>query len=257
MLDSLFDLSGKVALLTGATRGMGLALAEGLAMAGARVMVSSRNQEACDSAAAGINRLCGADRAVGVACNIGYKEQLQNLVDEAHRQLGPIDILMANAGVNPYFGPSADIPDSAFDKTMNSNVKSNHWLCHMVLPDMVARRDGVVVITSSNGAFLPSTHLGTYTISKAADLALVRNLAVEYGGHNIRVNALCPGVFKTAFAAALWQNPDGTEKPSEGTLQRFGDPEELRGAAVFLASRAASYMTGQALIIDGGHVMAR
>jgi NAD(P)-dependent dehydrogenase (short-subunit alcohol dehydrogenase family) len=236
---------------------MGLALAEGLAMAGARVMVSSRNQEACDSAAAGINTLCGAERAVGVACNIGYKEQLQNLVDEAHRQLGPVDILMANAGVNPYFGPSADIPDSAFDKTMNSNVKSNHWLCHMVLPDMVAKREGVVVITSSNGAFLPSTHLGAYAISKAADLALVRNLAVEYGEHNIRVNALCPGVFKTAFAAALWQNPDGTEQPAEGTLKRFGDPEELRGAAIFLASRAASYMTGQALIIDGGHVMAR
>jgi NAD(P)-dependent dehydrogenase (short-subunit alcohol dehydrogenase family) len=255
---SLFDLTGKVAVLTGASKGIGKALAEGLALAGAKVVISSRKEDVCQTTAAGINELCGEDRAIAVACNVGYKEQLQNLVDETHKQLGSIDILIGNAGVNPFFGPSSEIPDEAFDKTMNSNVKSNHWLCHMVLPEMVEKRDGTIIITSSNGGFLPSTHLGAYAISKAADLALVRNLAAEYGPHNIRVNALCPGLFKTDFAAALWQDAAGNEIPADGiVLRRFGEPEELRGVAVFLASRAASYMTGQALIIDGGHVMVR
>ncbi|MEE8077612.1 MAG: SDR family oxidoreductase [Pseudomonadales bacterium] len=255
---SLFDLTGKVAVLTGASKGIGKALAEGLALAGAKVVISSRKEDVCQATAAGINELCGEDRAIAVACNVGYKEQLQNLVDETHKQLGSIDILIGNAGVNPFFGPSSEIPDEAFDKTMNSNVKSNHWLCHMVLPEMVEKRDGTIIITSSNGGFLPSTHLGAYAISKAADLALVRNLAAEYGPHNIRVNALCPGLFKTDFAAALWQDAAGNEIPADGiVLRRFGEPEELRGVAVFLASRAASYMTGQALIIDGGHVMVR
>jgi NAD(P)-dependent dehydrogenase (short-subunit alcohol dehydrogenase family) len=257
----MFDLTGKVAVLTGASIGMGRALAEGLAMAGAKVVVSSRKGDVCNDTAAQINELCGvgpgAERAIGVACNIGYKEQLQNLVDVAHERFGPIDILVCNAGVNPFFGPSAEIPDSAFDKVMSSNIKSNHWLCHMVLPDMVAKRDGCIIITSSNGGFMASTHLGAYTISKAADLALVRNLAAEYGEHNIRVNALCPGVFKTNFARVLWQQ-DGKDKPADHvTLRRFGEPEELRGVGVFLASRAGSYMTGQALVIDGGQVMVR
>ncbi|MEM7218794.1 MAG: glucose 1-dehydrogenase [Pseudomonadota bacterium] len=255
---TLFDLSGKVALTTGSSKGMGRALAEGLAMAGARVVVSSRNQDACEATAAAINELCGEERALGVACNIGYKEQLQALVDTTHERFGSVDILFANAGVNPFYGPSAEIPDSAFDKTMASNVKSNHWLAHMVLPDMVRARDGCIVITSSNGAFMPSTHLGAYAISKAADLALVRNLAAEYGEHNVRINALCPGLFKTDFAQVLWQDEEGNERPADDiTLRRWGDPDELRGVGVFLASRAASYMTGQALIIDGGNVMVR
>ncbi len=254
----MFDLSGKIALLTGSSIGMGRALAEGLALAGARVVISSRKLDVCEATAAAINEMCDADRAIAIACNIGHKEQLQNLVDETHRQLGPIDILVGNAGVNPFFGSSADIPDSAFDKTISTNLKSNHWLCQMVIPDMVKKRDGVVIITSSNGAFGPSTFLGTYSISKAADLALVRNLAAEYGHCNIRVNALCPGVFKTRFSAALWQDENGNERPAEEIpLQRFGDPEELRGVGVFLASKSASFMTGQALIIDGGSVMVR
>ena len=255
---TLFDLTGKVALTTGSSIGMGRALAEGLAMAGARVVISSRKFDVCEQTAAEINAICGEDRAIAIACNIGYKEQLQTLVDETHTRLGAIDILINNAGVNPFHGPSKDIPDSAFDKIMESNVRSNHWLCHMVLPDMVAKKDGVIVITSSNGAFQPSTQLGAYAISKAADLALVRNLAAEYGPHNIRVNALCPGLFKTRFAQVLWSDDKGNEYPADGiTLNRFGEPEELRGVSVFLASRAASYMTGQALIVDGGQVMVR
>ncbi len=255
---SMFDMTGKVALLTGSSIGMGRALAEGFALAGAKVVISSRKVDVCEQTAAEINEMCGEDRAIAIGCNIGHKEQLQNLVDETRRQLGHIDILVGNAGINPFYGPSSEIPDSAFDKTLATNVKSNHWLCHMVLPEMVKRKDGVIIITSSNGAFSASTTLGAYAISKAADLALVRNLAAEYGPHNIRVNALCPGLFKTRFAAALWNDEDGNERPATGqTLRRFGDPEELRGVGVFLASVAASYMTGQALTIDGGQVMCR
>lgn len=254
----MFDLTGKNAVLTGSSIGMGRALAEGLALAGAKVVISSRKEDVCKDTAAAINELCGDDRAIAIPCNIGYKEQLQNLVDETHRQLGGIDILVGNAGVNPFYGPSAEIPDSAFDKTLSSNIKSNHWLCHMVLPDMVEKKDGVIIITSSNGAFSASTVLGAYVISKAADLALVRNLAAEYGRYNIRVNALCPGIFKTRFSAALWQDQDGNELPAVNVpLQRHGDPEELRGVAVFLASKAASFMTGQGLVIDGGVAMVR
>jgi NAD(P)-dependent dehydrogenase (short-subunit alcohol dehydrogenase family) len=254
----MFDLTGKIALLTGSSIGMGRALAEGLALAGARVVISSRKEDVCDATAAAINDLCGDDRAIAISCNIGYKEQLRHLVDETHRQLGAIDILVGNAGVNPFFGPSAEIPDSAFDKTLSTNIKSNLWLCNMVLPDMVEKEDGVIIITSSNGAFSPSTTLGAYAISKAADLALVRNLAAEYGRYNIRVNALCPGVFKTRFSAAIWQDQNGNEIPTVNVpLQRYGDPEELRGVGVFLASKAASFMTGQGLVIDGGVVMVR
>ena len=257
-LAALFDLTGKVALTTGSSIGMGRALAEGLALAGAKVVVSSRKGDVCQQTADEINAMCGEERAIAVAGNVGSKEQLQNLVDETHVRLGKIDILINNAGVNPHYGPSKDIPDEAFDKTMNSNVRSNLWLCHMVLPDMVQKKDGVIVITASSGAFQPSTVLGAYTIAKAAELALVRNLAAEYGQHNIRINALCPGLYKTKFAQVLWQDKEGNEYPAdEVTLKRFGEPEELRGVGVFLASRAASYMTGQALILDGGQVMVR
>ncbi len=254
----LFDLTGKIALTTGSSLGMGRALAEGLALAGAKLVVSSRKGDVCQQTADEINAMCGDERAIAIACNVGYKEQLQNLVNETHVRLGKVDILINNAGVNPFHGPSKDISDEAFDKTMNSNVRSNLWLCHMVLPDMVQKKDGVIVITASNGAFQPSTALGAYTIAKAAELALVRNLAAEYGQYNIRINALCPGLFKTKFAQVLWLDEKGNEYPADDvTLKRFGEPEELRGVGVFLASRAASYMTGQALIIDGGQVMVR
>ena len=257
-LTNLFDLTGKVALTTGSSIGMGRALAEGLAIAGAQVVISSRKLDACQQTAKEINEMVGEERAHPIACNVGYKEQLEALVQQTRERLGPIDILFNNAGVNPFHGASKDIPDAAFDKTMHTNVRSNHWLCHLVLPDMVAKRDGVIVITSSNGAFMASTELGAYAISKAADLALVRNLAAEYGKHNIRVNALCPGLFKTRFAAALWADEAGKERPADYVpMGRFGSPEELRGASVFLASKAASYMTGQALTIDGGIVMVR
>lgn len=250
---SLFDLTGKIALLTGASKGMGKAMAEGLAEHGAKVVISSRKIDQCEATAKEINDACGEGTAVAIACNIGYKDQLQNLVDETHEKLGKIDILVANAGVNPFFGPMADIPDEAFDKIMGSNVKSNHWLCQMVAPDMIEKGEGCIMITSSTGAFSGSEVLGTYNISKLADIALVRNLALEFGPKGIRVNAICPGLIKTDFAKALWDNPEAAERANEQTpLRRLGEPEDLKGTPVFLASKAGAYITGQAITVCGG-----
>jgi NAD(P)-dependent dehydrogenase (short-subunit alcohol dehydrogenase family) len=249
----LLDLTGKVALLTGSSKGMGQAMAEGLAEQGAKVVVSSRKLDQCEAAVEEINAKCGGGAAVAIACNIGYKEQLQELVDKTHEKLGPIDILVGNAGVNPFYGPMSEIPDWAFDKIMGSNVRSNHWLCQMVAPDMIAKGSGSMMITSSSGAFTPSTVLGTYSISKLADIALVRNLAAELGPHGIRVNAICPGLIKTDFARALWDNPEAKKRSEEKIpLRRLGESEDLKGIVVFLASDASSFMTGQALTLCGG-----
>jgi NAD(P)-dependent dehydrogenase (short-subunit alcohol dehydrogenase family) len=250
---TLFDLTGKVALVTGSTKGIGKAIAERLAEHGARVVVSSRKPEACDRVAAGINEAHGAKRAVPIACNINYKDQLQALVAETHAQLGPIDILVCNAAVNPAYGPMSEITDDAFDKILGANIRSNHWLAQLVLPDMIARRDGAIIIVSSIGGYRGSTMLGTYCISKAADLQLARNLAVENGPHNVRVNCIAPGLVKTDFARALWDTPEGERRASSGTpLRRLGEPDDIAGAAVFLASRAGAWMTGQSIIVDGG-----
>ena len=249
----LFDLTGKVALLTGASKGMGEAMAEGLAEQGAKVVISSRKLDQCEVAAEKINAKCGEGSAVAIACNIGHKDQLQELVDATHEKLGPIDILVGNAGVNPFYGPMSEIPDWAFDKIMTSNVRSNHWLCQMVAPDMIAKGAGSMMITSSAGAFIPSTVLGTYNISKLADIALVRNLAAELGPHGVRVNAICPGLIKTDFAKALWDTPEAEKRSQERMpLRRLGESEDLKGVAVFLASDASSFMTGQALTVCGG-----
>lgn len=252
-MSKMFDLEGKVALLTGASKGMGKAMAEGLAEHGAKVVISSRKQDQCDAVAAQINETYGAGTATAIACNIGYKEQLQALVDATHAQVGKIDILVGNAGVNPFYGPMSEIPDSAFDKIMSSNVKSNHWLCQMVAPDMIEKGAGSMMITASVGAYGPSTTLGTYNISKLADIALVRNLAAELGPHGVRVNAICPGLIKTDFAKALWDNPETEAAASERfPLGRLGEPEDFKGIVVYLASDASSYMTGQALTVCGG-----
>ena len=255
---SLFDLTGKVAIVTGSSKGIGRSIATAMAAHGARVIISSRKADACEAVAAEINTLCAdaAGEALAIPANIGDKEQLQNLVEETKSSLGPIDILVCNAAVNPYYGPSKDIPDSAFDKIMASNVKSNHWLCHMVLPEMVERKDGAILVVSSIGGLRASTVIGTYNISKAADLALVRNLSAEYGKHNIRVNAIAPGLIRTDFARALWENPDTLKMATANTpLRRIGEPDELAGVAVFLASEAGTFATGQTFVIDGGQTV--
>ena len=255
-IKDLFDLNGRVALLTGASKGMGYAMAEALAELGAHVVVSSRKQDACEEAAAAINEQFGENAATAIACNIGYKDQLQALVDETHNRLGPIDILVANAGVNPFYGSMTDIPDEAFDKILASNVRSNHWLCQMVLPDMIEKGRGSIMITASTGAFSGSLVLGTYNISKLADIALVRNLALEHGPKGVRVNAICPGLIKTDFAKALWDNPEGERLASEQIpLRKLGEAEDLKGLVAFLASDASGHVTGQAMTVCGGSNM--
>jgi len=253
---SLFDLSGKTAVITGASRGIGEAIARQMADHGANVVVSSRKADACDVVTNDINAK-HPGRAATVACNIGDKAQLQNLVDQSRKIFGKIDILVCNAAINPYFGPSADCPDEAFDKIMGSNVKSNHWLSNMVMPEMIERKDGAIIIISSIGGIKGSAILGTYGLSKAADFQLARNIAVEHGKNNIRANAIAPGLIKTYFAQALWDNPDILEQSTSTTpLRRIGMPDEIAGAAVFLASPAGAFMTGQQVVIDGGQTIA-
>ncbi|MEN9316118.1 MAG: hypothetical protein RIS35_2511 [Pseudomonadota bacterium] len=250
---SLFDLTGQVAVVTGGSKGIGRAICERLAEHGAKVVVSSRKLDACELVAAGIRERGG--EAVAKACHIGRKEELRRLVDETTALWGRIDILVCNAAVNPYYGPSTDMPDEAWDRVMNSNVRSNFWLCNMVLPGMIERRDGAIIIVSSIGGFQGSDTLGAYCISKAADMQLARNLAVEFSQHNIRANCIAPGLIKTDFARALWENPELRRKTLEFTpMQRIGEPDEIAGAAVFLASAAGRYMTGQTMIIDGGRL---
>lgn len=248
---SLFSLENKVALITGSTKGIGKSIAERMAEQGARVVISSRNQEACDEVANEINANGG--EAIAVACNINYPEQLQNLVQATLDKWGKIDSLVCNAALNPYFGPSQDIPDSAFDKVMNANIGSVHRLCQLVIPQMAEAGGGAVVIVSSIGGLKGTATLGAYAISKAADMQIARNLAVEWGPKNVRVNCIAPGLIRTDFARALWENPEIYEATvANYPLRRIGEPDEIAGAAVFLASDAGSFTTGQTLVIDGG-----
>ena len=254
---NLFDLSGKVALITGSSRGIGRAIAERLAEHGARVVISSRKAEPCQEVAGAINARYpmadGSARAIVVTANISSKEALQHLVDETNRQLGGVHVLVCNAASNPYYGPQAGISDDQFRKILDNNIVANHWLIGMVAPQMVERRDGAVIIVSSIGGLRGSSVLGAYCISKAADMQLARNLAVELGPHNVRVNCIAPGLIKTDFAKALWEDEAMLERRNASTpLRRIGEPDEIAGAAVYLASQAGSFMTGQSLVIDGG-----
>jgi NAD(P)-dependent dehydrogenase (short-subunit alcohol dehydrogenase family) len=252
---SLFDLEGKVVLITGSTKGIGKAIAERMAEQGASVVISSRNQDACDEVAAEIT--ARGHKAVGIACNINHKEQLQQLVEKAKAALGKIDILVCNAALNPYFGTSQDIPDEAFDKVMHANIGSVHRLCQLVIPGIAESGGGAVVIISSIGGLKGTNALGAYAISKAADMQIARNLAVEWGPKNVRVNCIAPGLVRTDFAKALWENPDIYAATVKNyPLRRIGEPDEIAGAAVFLASQAGSFTTGQTLVIDGGGTIA-
>jgi NAD(P)-dependent dehydrogenase (short-subunit alcohol dehydrogenase family) len=252
---SLFDLSGKVAVVTGSTKGIGKAIAERMAEQGARVVISSRNQDLCDDVATNIVSKGG--HAVGISCNINHKEQLESLVEKTNSLFGDIDVLVCNAALNPYFGPSQEIPDQAFDKVMHANIGSVHRLCQLVIPNMKKLGGGSVVIISSIGGLKGSASLGAYAISKAADMQMARNLAVEWGPDNIRVNCIAPGLVKTDFARALWEDPKIYEATvANYPLRRIGEPDEIAGAAVFLASGAGSFTTGQTLVIDGGGTIA-
>ena len=250
---SLFDMTGKVAVITGSSRGIGKAIAEEMAVHGAKVVISSRKADACQAVADAINAKHGDGTAIVVPANISSKESLQNLVDETRKAFGKIDVLVCNAASNPYFGPMAEIPDDAFNKILTNNIVANNWLITMVVPEMIARGDGAITIISSIGGIKGSSVIGAYCISKAADMQLARNLADEYGPKGVRVNCIAPGLIKTDFAKALWDDPV-TLKRSTATasLKRIGEPHEIAGAAVFLSSAAGAFMTGQTMVIDGG-----
>src|SRR5215216_1848460 len=238
---SLFDMKGKVAVITGSTRGIGRAIAERMAEHGAKVVISSRKQDVCDQVAKEVNEKFGTGKAVAIAANISSKENLQNLVDESNR------------ASNPYYGPLGGISDDQFRKILDNNIVANNWLINMVVPQMIERKDGSIVIVSSIGGLKGSTVLGAYAISKAADMQLARNLACEYGKHNIRVNCIAPGLIKTDFAKALWDNPENLKaSTSRSPLLRIGVPDEIAGAAVLMGSAAGDFMTGQTVVIDGG-----
>ena len=256
-MSNLFDLTGRVAVVTGSSRGIGRAIAERLAEHGANVVISSRKAEACAETAEAINGACGRKAAVPVEANISSKEALQRLVDETSRIFGRIDVLVCNAASNPYYGSMAGISDEQFRKILDNNVIANNWLIQMAAPGMIERKDGSVVIVSSIGGLKGSPVIGAYNISKAADFQLARNLAVELGMHNVRVNCIAPGLVRTDFARALWENPQTLKAVTATTpLKRIGEPDEIAGAAVFLASRASSFMTGQTIVVDGGATIA-
>ena len=252
-MSGLFDLTGKVAVITGSSRGIGKAIAEAMAEQGAKVVISSRKQDACEETAAEINAAHGEGTALAVAANISSKDDLQALADATRKAFGQIDILVCNAASNPYYGPMAGIADDQFRKILENNVIANHWLISMVAPEMLEREEGSIIIVSSIGGLTSSTVIGAYNISKAADFQLARNLAAEFGPKGVRVNCIAPGLIKTDFARALWENPDTLKLVTKNTpLKRIGEPREIAGAAVYLASPASTFMTGQALIVDGG-----
>src|SRR5277367_1803456 len=250
---TLFDMKGKVAVITGSTRGIGRAIAERMAEHGAKVVISSRKQDVCDQVTKEINDKFGKATAVAIAANISSKENLQHLVDESNRAFGKIDVLVCNAASNPYYGPLGGISDEQFRKILDNNIVANNWVISMVVPQMIERKDGSIIVVSSIGGLKGSTVLGAYAISKAADMQLARNLACEYGQHNIRVNCIAPGLIKTDFAKALWDNPENRKEwDDRAPMGRAGEPDEIAGAAVFLASKASSFMSGQVIVIDGG-----
>ena len=251
MSKSLFDLTGKVALVTGSTKGIGKSMAEELARAGCKVVISSRKAEACEAVRAEFERQ--GFEVLAQSCNISRKEELQSLVDATIAKWDRIDIVIANAAANPYYGPLTEIPDEAIDKVFHNNVKSVLWLAALTLPGMAGRGGGSFIAVGSIGGIIANTVIGAYGISKAADHHLVRNLAAEWGPKNVRVNAIAPGLIKTDFAKALWEDDQRrNDRIAVTPLRRLGMPRDIGGIAVFLASDAAAFITGQTIVADGG-----
>ncbi len=254
--DGLFDLTGRTALITGSSRGIGKAIAQAMSAAGARVVITSRKLDACEAVAAEINGAGG--EAMALASNVSDRDSLRGLVDTVLDAWGGVDILVCNAAINPYFGPLKDIDDGAFDKIMETNVKNQLWLCNMVIPAMAERRDGSVIIISSVAAFKGSRNLGAYGISKGADVNICKNLAVEWGQSQVTINCIAPALIRTDMARALWEDPERyAEAVKIYPLGRIGEPDEVAGTAVFLAAPASRFITGQTILVDGGADAAR
>jgi dehydrogenase/reductase SDR family member 4 len=250
-----FDLTGQVAVITGASKGIGRAIAERMAEAGAKVVVSSRKIDACEEVVEGI-RAKGGD-ATAIACNVTHIEQLESLIEQSLKVYGHIDCLVGNAAVNPHYGPMTTIDEGAFEKIMNCNVRANLWLSRLVIPQMVERKGGSIILISSIAGLKGTDDIGTYGMSKAADMAMARNLAVRWGEHGIRVNTIAPGLIKTDFAKALWEDPvKRASVEAQYPLRRIGEPDDIAGTAIFLAADAGRYITGQTIVVDGGSTIA-
>jgi len=246
-----FNLEGRVAVVNGASRGLGSAIAEGLAEHGAHVVLSSRRQADLDREAERINQRWPG-RAAAIAAHAGREADLRNLVDRVMRVHGRIDILVNNAGTNPHFGPLLDAELAAWDKTFEVNLRGYFILTKLVVKASMEARGGAIVNIASTGGLRPSPGLGVYDITKAGVVMMTRQLARELGGR-VRVNCIAPGLFRTRFAEALWGNEVIRERYlASHPMGRIGEPEEIAGAAVFLASDAAGYVNGEVLVIDGG-----
>ena len=250
---SLFNLKNKSVLITGSSKGIGKAIAYQCAEHGAKVIISSRKLDICEQTADEINIKLGSEVAYAISANISDEDQLENLVNETRKKIGKIDVLICNAATNPFMGSMLDMPIEKFDKVMHNNIRSNQILCNLVLPEMISKEDGSIIIISSIAAIKGSPILGAYNISKAADVMIVKNIAAEFGHKNIRANSIAPGLIKTDFAKALWENPDILKTVLSSTpMQRIGVPDEIAGVAVMLASEAGNYINGQTIVVDGG-----
>ncbi|GAB2561566.1 glucose 1-dehydrogenase [Spirosoma areae] len=251
---AMFDLTGKVAVITGASKGIGEDMARVFARFGAKVVVSSRKQDACDALANDI-RAQGGD-ATGFAAHVGDMDQLRLLVDKTIAVYGGIDILVNNAASNPVFGPSLDCDGAAFDKIMQANVKAPFELSKLCYPSMKARGGGSIIMVSSIAGHTPDPGLGIYSVSKASLNMLTKVLAKEWGPDGIRVNAICPGLIKTKFSQALWQDDKMLDHFTQRIpIARMGTADEISPLALFLASNASSYSTGSLFYADGGTVI--
>jgi len=247
----MFDLTGKVAVITGSSRGIGRSIAENMARVGAKVVVNSRKQDACEEVAESIR--AEGHEATAIAASLSDMDALKSMVEKTREVYGKIDILVCNAAINPYYGPLSGLNDQLFDKMMHTNVRNNLWLCNMVIPEMAERKDGVVIVVSSIGGIRGNSVLGAYGITKAADMARVRNLAVEWGKDNIRVNCIAPGLIKTDFAKALWDDPKMLAHLESMTpIGRIGESDDIGGLATFLATRGGAFITGETIVADGG-----
>ncbi len=254
-ITSRFDLKGKVAVITGSSKGIGKSIARGLAENGAQVVISSRKQEAVDAVAAAFKQE-GLD-ATGIQCHIGDGEQRQALIAKTLEAYGKIDILVNNAAINPYYGPLEGSDEVVFDKIMDVNVKAPWLLSNLVLPHMKAQGGGSIINISSVEGLRPGFGLGLYSATKSALIMLTKNQAKEWGRHNVRANVICPGLIKTKFSEGLWADENLVNKFTKALpLQRIAAPEEMAGLVMLLASDAGSYMTGGVYVADGGYMVA-
>lgn len=251
---SKFNLHGKVALVTGSSKGIGKSIARGLAQHGARVVVSSRSQEAVEAVADEFR--AGGLEAVGIACHVGDPAQQERLIQKTLEAFGRLDILVNNAAISPYYGPLEQTDEAAFDKIMQVNVKAPWMLANRAFRHMKEQGGGSIINIASVEGLRPGFGLGLYSVTKSALIMLTQNQAKEWGRYGIRANALCPGLIRTKFSEGLWSNEKVVTHYTRATpLGRIAEPDEMAGAVVLLASDAGSYMTGGVYTADGGYLV--